>query len=44
MDGKPMRFLEYPWQSNTRTLIFESDPLMRLTNFSPSYIRMEQNS
>ena len=44
MDGKPMRFLDYPWRSNTRTLIFEPDPLMRLTNLSPSYIRMEQKN
>ncbi len=42
MDGKPTRFLDYPWRSNTRTTIFEPDPLIRLVNLSPSYIRMEQ--
>jgi hypothetical protein len=42
MDGKPIRFLDYPWRSNTRTIIFEPDPLIRLVNLSPSYIRVEQ--
>jgi len=44
MDGKALRFLDYPWRSNTRTILFEPDPLMRLVNLSPAYIRMEQNT
>ena len=42
MDGKAIRFLDYPWRSETSTIIFEPDPLMRLVNLFPAYIRMEQ--
>ena len=42
MDGKALRFLEYPWRANHQTIIFEKDPLLRLVNLSPAYIRLEQ--
>jgi putative sugar O-methyltransferase len=42
MDEKVMRFSDYPWRPKTHTVIFEQDPLMRLVNLCPSYIRMEQ--
>jgi len=42
MDGKAVRFLEYPWRANSQTIMFEPDPLMRLVNLSPAYIRLEQ--
>ena len=42
IDGKALRFLDYPWRSHNSTVIFEPDPLMRLVNLFPAYIRMEQ--
>ena len=42
MDGKAVRFLEYPWRTNSKTILFEKDPLLGLVNLSPSYIRLEQ--
>ena len=42
MDGKLLRFVDYPWRSQTRTIVYELDPLLKLVNISPGFIRMEQ--
>jgi len=42
MDGKAIKFLDYPWRSDSRSVVFEPDPFMKLVTLSPSYIRMEQ--
>jgi putative sugar O-methyltransferase len=42
MDGQPIRFSEYPWRSYTRTVFFEIDPLSRLIQLDPNFIRLEQ--
>jgi len=42
MNGKAIRFLNYPWRSNTQEITFEPDPIMQLVNIYPSYIRMEK--
>jgi putative sugar O-methyltransferase len=42
MDGQPIRFSEYPWRSYTRTVFFEIDPLYRLVQLDPLFIRLEQ--
>jgi len=42
MDGQPIRFSEYPWRPHTRTILFEVDPLSRLVQLDPCFIRLEQ--
>ena len=42
MDGQPNRFSEYPWRSHARTIFFEIDPLTRLVQIDPMFIRLEQ--
>jgi putative sugar O-methyltransferase len=42
MDGQPNRFSEYPWRPYTRTVFFEIDPLHRLVQLDPLFIRLEQ--
>ena len=42
MNGQPIRFSEYPWRSYTRTVFFEIDPLFRLIQLDPLFIRLEQ--
>jgi putative sugar O-methyltransferase len=42
MDGELIRFSEYPWRTNTRTVFYELNPLTTLTQNEHSFIRMEQ--
>jgi putative sugar O-methyltransferase len=42
MDGELIRFSEYPWRTNTRTVFYELNPLLKLTQLDPCFIRMEQ--
>jgi len=42
MDGQPIRFSEYPWRPHTQTIFFEIDPLVRLGQLEPSFMRLEQ--
>ena len=42
MNGQPIRFSEYPWRPHTRTILFEVDPLSRLVQLDPCFIRLEQ--
>ena len=42
MTGEPIRFSAYPWRSYTRTIFYEINPLTRLVQLDPLFIRMEQ--
>ena len=42
MSGNPIRFSEYPWRAHTRTIFFEINPLIRLVQLDPLFVRMEQ--
>ena len=42
MLGEPIRFSEYPWRSHNRTIFYEINPLTRLVQNDPLYIRMDQ--
>ena len=42
MDGQPIRFSEYPWRPHTQTIFFEIDPLIRLVQLDPCFMRLEQ--
>ncbi len=42
MSGKPIRFFDYPWHSNTKTIVFEPDPLFSQLTLSDIYIRLLQ--
>ena len=42
MDEELIRFSEYPWRKNTRTVFYELHPLYKLTQLDPCFIRMEQ--
>ena len=42
INGEPNRFSEYPWRSHTQTIFFEIDPLTRLIQIDPMFIRLEQ--
>ena len=42
MDGQPIRFSEYPWRPHTQTIFFEIDPLAKLVQLDPCFMRLEQ--
>ena len=42
MSGNPIRFSEYPCRDHTRTIFFEINPLVRLVQLDPLFVRMEQ--
>jgi len=42
MSGKPIRFSEFPWRTNTRTVFYQINPLVKLVQLDPLFIRMEQ--